>query len=295
MSAIGGLLAALVTPFSSDGAALDESALRSLVDRTVAGGVHGVVPCGSTGEFAAMTPDERRRAVEIVCDQAAGRVPVVAHVGAMTTREAVILARHAEQAGADAVMAVAPYYEPLAIGEITSYFLAIADAVAVPIVVYNLPIATGVNLTPLEIADLARAANNIRYVKDTTGDISQTATLVHDYGEEVGVLVGWDTLYFAALVEGAAGSINGAANIIAPQLRSINDDILAGDVGRARATWKLVFPLMKFLVSGGYVAAVREALDILGHSAGPARHPIAKLEGERKVELETLLKALLGP
>jgi 4-hydroxy-tetrahydrodipicolinate synthase len=292
MSEISGVLSAVVTPFTGPDSELDEPRLRELIERTISGGVHGLVPCGSTGEFAAMSLDERRTVVEIVLDQARGRVPVIAHVGAMTTRDAVGLARHAEARGAAAVMAVAPYYEPLSVGEIKHYFRAVADAVSVPVVLYNLPVATGVNLTPDDVADLARGTENIRYVKDTTGDLSQAAKLIHDYGDVVTTFVGWDTLFYASLLEGSPGSILGAANFIMPQLRAMYDAIQAGDLATARTEWLRIFPVMQFLVSGGYVAAVRGALDILGHPVGPARAPIEDLEPARRAELETMLKNL---
>jgi 4-hydroxy-tetrahydrodipicolinate synthase len=271
---------------------VDEPRLRELIERTISAGAHGLVPCGSTGEFAAMSPDERRAVVEVVLDQAGRRVPVIAHVGAMTTRDAVGLAKHAETSGAAAVMAVAPYYEPLTVGEIKHYFRAVAGAVTIPVVLYNLPVATGVNLTPDDVADLARDTENIRYVKDTTGDLSQAARLIHDYGDVIKTFVGWDTLFFASLLEGSPGSIVGAANFITPQLRAVYDAVQADDIVTARSEWLRIFPVMQFLVSGGYVAAVRGALDILGYPVGPARAPIEELEPARRAELETLLKTL---
>jgi 4-hydroxy-tetrahydrodipicolinate synthase len=295
VSQIRGVLSAAVTPFTGPDSDLDEPGLRELIERTIQAGAHGLVPCGSTGEFAAMSMDERKAVVEVVLDQAAARVPVIAHVGAMTTRDAILLARHAEERGAAAVMAVAPYYEPLSVGEVKHYFRAVADAVAIPVVLYNLPVATGVNLMPDDVADLARGTGNIRYVKDTTGDLSQAARLIHDYGDLVETFVGWDTLFFAALLEGAAGSIVGAANFAAPQLRAVYDAIQAEDLLAARAEWLRIFPVMQFLMSGGYVAAVRAALDILGYPAGLARAPIEELEPARRAELEALVKSLAAP
>lgn len=292
MTDLHGLMSAMTTPMTDDGAAVDEHILRELTERTIQAGVHGLVPCGSTGEFAALTGDERRKVVEVVLDQTAGRVPVVPHVGAMSTREAITHAQHAEAAGAAGLMVVAPYYEPLDLEETKKYFLDVANAVSVPIMVYNLPVATGVNLEPAEVAALARQAENIQYVKDTSGDFSQAARLIHDHGDVLRTFVGWDTLYLAALVEGGAGSVNGAANFIAPQLVDVYNNIKAGQLTEARSTWDEIFPLMQFLVSGGYVAAVKAALRILGYPAGSTRQPIGDLPTERKTELEQILKNL---
>lgn len=292
MAELYGLMSAMSTPMTEDGSAVDENILRELTERTINAGVHGLVPCGSTGEFAALTGDERRKVVEIVLDQTAGRVPVVPHVGAMSTYEAIAHAKHAEAAGASGLMVVAPYYEPLSLEETKRYFVDVANAVGIPVMVYNLPVATGVNLQPSEVAALARQADNIQYVKDTSGDFSQAAQLIHDHGDVVKTFVGWDTLYLAALVEGSAGSVNGAANLIAPQLREIYDNVQAGKLTEAKATWDQVFPLMQFLVSGGYVGAVKTALRILGYPAGSARQPIGDLPAERRSELEQILKTL---
>lgn len=292
MTELHGLMSAMTTPMTDDGSAVDEPILRELTERTIQGGVHGLVPCGSTGEFASLTADERRTVVDIVLDQAAGRVPVVPHVGAMSTADAVAHAKHAEAAGAAGLMVVAPYYEPLDLEETKRYFLDVAAAVSVPVMVYNLPVATGVNLEPAEVASLARQAQNIRYVKDTSGDFSQAARLIHDHGDVVKTFVGWDTLYLAALVEGGAGSVNGAANFIAPQLVDIYTKVKASQLAEAKAVWDEVFPLMQFLVSGGYVAAVKAALRILGYPAGAARQPIGDLSADRRTELEQILKNL---
>lgn len=292
MPELHGLMSAMSTPLTSDGTGIDEPILRELTERTIQGGVHGLVPCGSTGEFAALTNAERRQVVEIVIDQTAGRVPVVPHVGAMSTAEASSLARHAEAAGAAGLMVVAPYYEPLDLEETKRYFLDVASAISLPVMVYNLPVATGVNLEPAEVADLAVKAQNIQYVKDTSGDFSQAARLIHDHGDVLKTFVGWDTLYLAALVEGGAGSVNGAANFVSPQLVQVYNSVQAGDLKAAKATWAEIFPLMQFLVSGGYVAAVKAALQILGYPAGAARAPIGDLPADRRTELEQILKNL---
>lgn len=286
-----GVLSAVATPLGAD-QSLDEARLRTLVEATIASGVHGLVPGGSTGEFAHLTVDERRRVAEVVLDQTAARVPVVVHTGALTTAEAVALSKHAEQAGATAVMAVAPYYDRLTLAEARTYFRDIADAVALPVVVYNLPMATGVNFSPDDLASLAASAGNISYVKDTSGDFNQVARLVHDYSDVISTFVGWDTMLLAAFVEGAAGSIIGATNFLGSQLVALWDAVQLGDLSAARREWAEVFPVMRFLVSGGYVGGIKGAFEVLGASIGPPRAPVAGLDAERKAELEAILKPL---
>ena len=210
-------------PLAADGEVVDEPVLRALVNRSIQGGVHGLVPCGSTGEFTSLSFEERKLVLEIVLDETAGRVPVLAHTGAMTTQEAISLSQHAERAGAFGVMVVAPYYEPLSASEIARYYQDVACSVEVGVMVYNLPTATGVNLSPEQIADMAALAPNICYVKDTSGDMSQAAQLIHDYGDVVSTFVGLDTLYFASIVEGSSGSVLGTANLLPTELAAIWD------------------------------------------------------------------------
>ena len=234
MAELRGVLNALLTPFSADGEVVDEPVLRALVNRSIQGGVHGLVPCGSTGEFTSLSFEERKLVLEIVLDETAGRVPVLAHTGAMTTQEAISLSQHAERAGAFGVMVVAPYYEPLSPSEIARYYQDVACSVGVGVMVYNLPTATGVNLSPEQIADMAALAPNICYVKDTSGDMSQAAQLIHDYGDVVSTFVGLDTLYFASIVEGSSGSVLGTANLVPTELAAIWDALAAKQVERAR-------------------------------------------------------------
>jgi 4-hydroxy-tetrahydrodipicolinate synthase len=291
MTELAGVLAAVATPFDAD-LELDEARLRRLVDALIAGGVHGLVPGGSTGEFAQLTVGERKTLLEIVIDQAAGRVPVVAHTGAMTSKEAVYLSRHAEAAGSAALLVLPPYKDRLSVEETSDFFRAVADSVALPVVVYNLPLATGVNLTPEDIVAMNHLASNIRYVKDTAGDYHQVTRLIHDYGDVLTTLVGWDTMLLAALIEGAKGCILGATNVIASRIVKIYDSVQNNDLAAARQEWDAVYPMMRFLLSGGYVTGVKGALDVFGDPIGSSRPPVSSLSAERRAEVGMILKAL---
>jgi 4-hydroxy-tetrahydrodipicolinate synthase len=286
-----GVYSAVATPFTVD-EELDEGGLRTLVDRTVVAGVHGLVPCGSTGEFSALTRSERERVVEVVIEQSAGRVPVVPQTGATSTREAIELSKHAEKHGAAAIMVVAPYYEPFSIAEIKRYYADVAGSVSIPVMAYNLPAATGVNLTPQILGELIDEVPNVEYVKDTSGDFTAAAQLIHEYGDRVSVFVGWDTLFLAALLEGAAGSVIGAANVVPAELVSVYDAVQAGDLALARELWKPLFPLLSTFISGGYTAAIKGGLDASGHSAGPQRAPGEDVDDERLAALTAALHAL---
>ncbi|WP_371573241.1 4-hydroxy-tetrahydrodipicolinate synthase [Streptomyces sp. NBC_01314] len=290
-SPLRGVLSALLTPFDDNGS-VDEATLRRVVDRNIDGGVHGVVACGSTGEFTTLSNAERRLVVETVIDQTAGRVPVVAQTGAQSTREAIELSRHAEQAGASVLMVVAPYYEPLTIEETKRYLTTVAESVSIPIMLYNLPIATGVNMTPTMVGELAREVENIQYIKDTSADIAQAGQLIHNHGDVVSTFVGWDSLLLAALSEGAAGVMAGTANVVAAQLVSIHAAMSEGDLHRARGEWELVYPLIDAIMAAPFAPAVKTALGATGFAIGGSRPPVAPLDPEVAAAISKLAAPL---
>ena len=289
-SPLSGVLVALATPFTADGS-LDVSRLRELVDRTIDGGIHGVVACGSTGEFSALTVDERRLVVETVVDQAARRVPGVAQTGSTSTTEAIALSRHAQSVGADVIMPVAPYYEPLSLAETTNYLRRVAGSVEIPVMLYNLPGATGVDLSPDVVAALAREVGNIRYVKNTSPDMAQAAQLIHHYGDLVGTFLGWDTLILSSLVSGAAGVMAGTANVVPAEIVAVYDAVKAGDLEAARRAWARIYPLLDAALSVNYIAAVKLALEAAGFPAGSTREPVLPLDPAEAARITELASA----
>ncbi len=285
------MLTALATPFAPDGH-IDEPSLRALVDRSIAGGVHGVVACGSTGEFSALSSDERRLVVETVVDHVAGRVPVIAQTGATSTAEAIRLSRHAQSAGADVVMTVAPYYEPLSIDETLLYLRAVAGSVDIPVMLYNLPVATGVDLDPDTVGALAREVQNIRYIKNTTVDMAQTARLIHNHGDVISTFVGWDSLLFSALAEGAAGVMAGTANVVPAELVAVYDAVSAGKLGQAREAWARVYPLIDAIMAQPFIPAVKAGLAAVGFPVGSPREPVAGLDPAAAARIAELAAGL---
>jgi 4-hydroxy-tetrahydrodipicolinate synthase len=289
-----GILTALATPFAADGS-IDEALLRDVVDRSIEGGVHGVVACGSTGEFSALSGDERRLVVEIVVDQAARRVPVIAQTGATGTAEAIALSRHAQSAGADVIMPVAPYYEPLSVDETLTYLRAVAGSVDIPVMVYNLPVATGVDLDPDTIGALAREVENVRYVKNTTTDMAQSAALIHNHGDVVSTFVGWDSLILASLTEGAAGVMAGTGNVIPAELVAVYDAVTAGDFDGARRAWARVYPLIDAIMNENFIAAVKSGMAAVGFPVGVPRAPVAELDPDAAARIAKLATSVGDP
>lgn len=285
---LSGVLTALATPFTAEGG-IDVPALRSLVDRSVEGGVDGVVACGSTGEFAALSADERRLVVETVVEHAAGRVPVVAQTGGMSTAEAIRLSRHAQECGADVLMMSTPYYDPLSLSEAKGYLRTVAEAVELPVMLYNFPSNTGINLDADTVGELARATENIRYVKDSSGDMGQATQLIHHHGEHIATFVGADSLILAGLTEGAAGVMAGTANVVPAEIAAVYRAVAAGDFAAARALWNRVYPLIDALLSMPFTPAVKAALELLGHPIGSPRRPVEDLD---QASTERLKKAI---
>ncbi|WP_432180058.1 4-hydroxy-tetrahydrodipicolinate synthase [Streptomyces sp. NBC_00063] len=292
MTLQNGILTALATPYDEAGD-IDEKLLRVLVTRSIEGGVSGVVAGGSTGEFATMTAGERRLLVETVVHQAAGRVPVIAQTGAVATREAVELTRHAERAGADVVMVVAPYYEALTLDETLRYLRTVADSVAIPVMLYNIPGATGVNLDPDTVGALAREVENIKYIKDTSADMAQAGQLIHRHGDVIDTFLGWDSLLLASVAEGAAGVMAGTANVMPADLVAVHQALTAGDLDGARARWKRIYPLMDTLMTGGpFIQGVRAALEAIGLPVGAPREPLLPVEAAHHERIRAALADL---
>src|SRR5690349_21624479 len=285
-----GILAAVTTPFTADGSAIDEPVIKTQVERLIAAGIHGLVPTGTTGEFMTLNPTEYRRVVELYVQGAAGRVPVVAGVGALSTKDAVELARDFEQLGADAIMIVPPFYDPLDLPTLKAFLTAVSDAITVPIVYYNVPGATGIRLTADEIAELGDI-ERVDYLKDTSGDAVALADLLASRGDRIKAFNGWDTLTFFGIASGAEASVWGVAGIV-PELAVKLWEAVAekGDLAGGRELWKHLWAISDFLESVNYVAGVKAGLDLIGHSAGPTRLPIQPLSAEQRDRFAGILR-----
>ena len=278
-----GVLPALITPFTKDGDAIDTDALRALVERLIGAGVGGLVPGGSTGEFTTLTNAERRELIEVTIEAAAGRVPVVAGTGALSTRETVELSIHAEQAGAAAVMIIPPFYDAPSWNELQAHFTAVADAISIPIMYYNMPGVSGVTLSAQQMRELP-----ITCLKDTSGDATAATELIQTDGPTL--LNGYDTQTFHALAAGVEAVVWGTASIVPEQCvelhRLLIDDI---DLPAARELWTRIWPLCHFLETHSYSAAVKTACRLVGGTTGPVRAPLLELDETAASELSALV------
>ena len=284
-----GILVALITPFTDGGHTVDEDRLEAHIEHLIGAGVHGLVPGGSTGEFSAMALDERKRLLELSIKHARGRVPVVAGIGALSTKDCVDLATHAAGVAAAALMVVPPFYDPVNLEQLRELMAEIHNASKLPIMYYNIPSASGLTLSPREIAGLSEVG--VRYLKDTSGDAPDFTELLFGLHHKITAFNGWDTLTFYGLAAGAKGSVWGAPNLI-PELSVQLWDALSvrGDLKQGRELWAKIWPICKFLESYNYSSAIKTGLELLGRDMGGLRKPFALLTGAPRDELRRLLE-----
>lgn len=223
---------ALVTPFTRDGA-VDETALRALIDWQIDEGIHFLVPCGSTGEAATLSPDEHRHVVEITVDQVAGRVPVIAGAGSNDTKKAIAFSREMQAAGATHLLHVSPMYNKPPQRGIIAHFLAIADAVDLPIVMYNVPGRTASNMEAVTTLTLAENARLVA-VKEASGDMAQIGRIIRDRPDGFSVLSGDDALTVAIMAAGGDGVISVTSNATPKLVAQLTDSVRAGNMRQAR-------------------------------------------------------------
>ena len=285
-----GIIPAMVTPFRAD-ESLNEEALRQLTRFLLAGGVNGLFAVGSQGEFWALDLDEKRRVIEVVVREAAGRVPVYAGTGATTTREAVRTTQMAAAAGADAVSVITPFFVSPNADELYDYYTDIAKASRVPVLLYNNPSRTGVSLSADLVARLARV-DNIVGVKDSGGDMTLTGEYIRRCGPDFAVLAGRDTLILSTLLLGGKGSIAATANVAPRLVVEIYEAFVAGDLPRALAAQNRLAPLRIAFEMGSFPVVIKDALEIMGIAAGPARGPVRSLGDEQRAKLAEIVKAL---
>ncbi len=266
-----GSMPALVTPFK-DGE-FDEQAFRALVDWQIAAGSHGLVPVGTTGESPTLTHEEHRRIVDACIDEARGRVPVIAGAGSNNTIEAVALARHAEMSGADAVLVVTPYYNKPTQEGLYQHFKAINDAIGIPIIIYNIPPRSVVDMSVDTMKRLSELPNIVG-VKDATGDVGRVSRQRHAMGQDFIQLSGEDMTALAAMAAGGHGCISVAANV-APQLcAELMEAVFRDDWDHALKLQDRLAPLHAAIFAEPGVNGAKYALSLLGRVQNESRLPL---------------------
>ena len=283
-----GSLVALVTPFR-DGK-VDYDALKMLVDRQIAAGQNGLVPCGSTGESATLSHDEHAEVIETVVKHAAGRVPVVAGTGSNSTAEAVRLTRDAEAAGADGALLISPYYVKPTQDGIVAHYRAVAEATSMPIVLYNIP---GRTASTIEIPTLTELAEveNIVAVKDSTGSLDRVTDTIAACGEKMAVLSGDDSLTLPLVAVGAVGAISAVSNVIPGEMAQLTHAALEGRWDEARSLHYRVLPLIRACFLESNPIPVKAAVAMLGHCESAVRLPLRSISEDAKTKLAEAMRA----
>ena len=284
-----GVLTALVTPFR-DGA-IDEPALRNLVDLQIEAGVDGLVPCGSTGESATLSHAEHRRVVEIVVQASRGRVPVVAGTGSNSTREAIELTQHAKAAGADGALLISPYYNKPTQEGIFLHYAEVARATSFPLLAYNIPGRTASNILPATIARMADVPQIVG-VKEASGDVGQIAEVIARCPEDFAVLAGDDAMTLPLLALGGRGVIATTANVAPSAMVQMIRAFRAGDVLEARRIHFRLLPLFQVLFCETNPIPVKAALAFMGLCGPEIRLPLTPLGEPHRERLQVVLKEL---
>ncbi len=283
---LGGLIPALITPFGPDGG-IDGPILEALVDRLIAQGAGGFYVGGSTGEAFLLTREERKRLADIVVPAVAGRVPVIFHVGSISTNEAIELARHGESVGVNAASAISPFYYKFRIDQIKQYYRDIADATELPFLIYNFPALSGFALDADTAGDLF-AHPRIVGIKHTSMDLYLLERLKAAHPDML-ILNGHDEVYLSALVMGADGSVGSTFNVILPLFADLRRAYEAGDLARALELQGRANSIIKLLLEIGVFPGIKATLGMLGLDAGKCRRPFTPPNREQLTRLEIAL------
>lgn len=269
-----GIFAAAVTPMNAN-QEIDFPKLASFTDYLIRQGVHGLIPLGSTGEYYALTAGERERVLRSTVEVAAGRVPVVAGANAGSTREVIAYARQAEGLGCGGVMLAAPYYSLPRPEELLAHFRAINNSIGIPIMLYNYPGRTGVDMSPEFIERLA-GLKNVRYVKESTGEMPRITELLRRCGDRLGVFCGCDTIALESLMVGTIGWVGGVVNVLPKaHVRLYELAAVKQDYAAARKLFFQMLPTLELMEGGGkYTQFVKAACGLAGHPVGPPRQPL---------------------
>lgn len=284
-----GAFVAIVTPFI-DGQ-LDEQGLVDLIEFHIANGTHGIVPCGTTGESATLSHEEHHRVVALTLKTVNGRVPVVAGSGSNSTSEAIDLTRHAKEAGADGVLMVSPYYNRPSQEGLYQHYKAVAEAVDIPIILYNVPSRTSSNILPATVARLAKI-DNIAGIKEATADLNQISQVIRLCPDDFVVLSGDDFTSMPTVLIGGCGVISVTANVAPRDMAAMMDAALAGDLEKARELHYKLFPLMQAMFYDTNPVPAKAALEMMGKiKSGKPRLPLCQMNDETTAKLKTALSA----
>ena len=290
MALFEGAGVALVTPFKENGEVNYEK-LEEIVEEQIAGGTDAIIACGTTGEASTMTHEEHLDVIEYICRVTKKRIPVVAGTGSNCTETAVYLSAEAEKRGADGLLLVFPYYNKATQKGLMAHFTAVADAVKIPVILYNIPGRTGVTIKPETIAALCRDVDNIVGVKEASGNFSAIATLMSLSDGKVDLYSGNDDQIVPLLSLGGKGVISVLSNVAPRQTHDICASYFAGDVKTSAALQLKAIPLITELFSEVNPIPVKAAMNMMGKGVGPLRMPLTEMEPQNQEKLKKAMTA----
>ena len=284
-----GSIVAIVTPFRNG--KLDERAFGDLIEWQLANGTNGIVPCGTTGESATLTNDEHHRVIRLSVEVVKGRVPVIAGTGSNSTDEAISLTRHAKEAGADGALLITPYYNKPTQEGLYRHYKAVAEAVDMPLVLYNIPGRTGVNMLPTTVARLA-VVKNIVGIKEGSGSVQQASEIAQTCGDRLTVLSGDDPLTLPMMAVGAKGVITVTANVMPKEMAQLVASFQAGRIDEARRIHFALSALFAALFYETNPIPVKEALGMMGKIDPELRLPLCAMSADNRTQLTRVLKEM---
>jgi 4-hydroxy-tetrahydrodipicolinate synthase len=289
VSDIHGIIAYPITPFTADTAGVDTERLAALVDRLVSSGVHAIAPLGSTGELAYLDESEFDTVVDTTMTAVNGRVPVVVGVSDLTTANTVRRAQYAERAGADAVMILPVSYWKLTDREIAQHYRSIGESIGIPIMAYNNPATSGVDMSPELLVTMFDNIDNLTMVKESTGDLKRMRRIAELSDGQLPFYNGSNPLVLDALTVGASGWCTAAPNLRPQPCIDLYNAVRANDAEKAQLLYDDLKPLLQFIVAGGLPTTVKAGLDLLGFPVGDPRAPLLALDEPGRAELGALL------
>lgn len=282
-----GSIVAIITPFKNG--KIDEKAFGDLIEFHIAAGTDGIVPCGTTGESATLSYDEHNRLVRLTVEAAGGRVPVIAGTGSNSTEEAIYLTRYAKECGADGALLITPYYNKPTQEGLYRHFKEIAEEVDIPLIPYNVPGRTGVNMLPATVARLA-GIENIVAIKEASGSMTQICEIYRLCGDRIAILSGEDAINFPILAAGGKGMISVTANIVPGKMGEMWDAFDGGEINRSREIHYELFDLHQALFIETNPIPVKTALAMMGKCTEEMRLPLCPMSEGNKERLRQVLK-----
>ncbi|MGE4357030.1 MAG: 4-hydroxy-tetrahydrodipicolinate synthase [Candidatus Omnitrophota bacterium] len=285
---IKGSIVAIVTPFK-DGR-VDEVNFKKLINFHLEAGTDGIVPCGTTGESATLSFEEHERVIELTIETVKGKIPVIAGTGSNSTSEAIMLTKHAKKAGADASLLVSPYYNRPTQKGLYEHFKAIAEAVDIPIILYNIASRTGVNIEPETIAKLAHNCKNIIGVKEASGSLDQMSRIKSLCPPDFLLISGDDSLTLPILAIGGVGVISVVANIVPREVKEMISCFERGEIKKAQQIHYKLLPLIKAMFIETNPIPVKTAMGLLGMCTAELRLPLCSMSEENLEKLKKVLK-----